>query len=79
MRIAISSKSGCGNTTVTTMLSKRLGYPVFEISALKKEKVMEAAEAAILAASSSSSLPYPKFSKEIEKSLSAISSEGKGR
>ena len=28
MRIAISSKSGCGNTTVTTMLSKRLGYPM---------------------------------------------------
>lgn len=60
-------------------LSKRLGYPVFEISALKKEKVMEAAEAAILAASSSSSLPYPKFSEEIEKSLSAISSVIKGK
>ena len=28
MRIAISSKSGCGNTTVTTLLSKRLGYPM---------------------------------------------------
>ena len=28
MRIAISSKSGCGNTTVTKMLSKRLGYPI---------------------------------------------------
>ena len=26
MRIAISSKSGCGNTTVTTLLSERLGY-----------------------------------------------------
>ena len=60
-------------------LSKRLGYPVFEISALKKEKVMETAEAAILAASSSSSLPYPKFSEEIEKSLSAISSVIKGK
>ena len=63
----------------TKELSKRLGYPVFEISALKKEKVMEAAEAAILAASSSSSLPYPKFSEEIEKSLSAISSVIKGK
>ena len=40
---------------------------------------MEAAEAAILAASSSSSLPYPKFSEEIEKSLSAISSVIKGK
>lgn len=62
-----------GDKIDTKELSKRLGYPVFEISALKKEKVMEAAEAAILAASSSSSLPYPKFSEEIEKSLSSIS------
>lgn len=61
-----------GDKIDTKELSKRLGYPVFEISALKKEKVMEAAEAAILAASSSSSLPYPKFSEEIEKSLSSI-------
>ena len=61
-----------GDKIDTKELSKRLGYPVFEISALKKEKVMEAAEAAILAASSSSSLPYPKFSEKIEKSLSSI-------
>ena len=26
MRIAISSKSGCGNTTVTTLLAEKLGY-----------------------------------------------------
>lgn len=26
MRIAISGKSGCGNTTVTTLLSEKLGY-----------------------------------------------------
>ena len=68
-----------GDKIDTKELSKRLGYPVFEISALKKEKVMETAEAAILAASSSSSLPYPKFSEEIEKSLSAISSVIKGK
>ena len=68
-----------GDKIDTKELSKRLGYPVFEISALKKEKVMEAAEAAILAASSSSFLPYPKFSEEIEKSLSAISSVIKGK
>ena len=68
-----------GDKIDTKELSKRLGYPVFEISALKKEKVMEAAEAAILAASSSSSLPYPKFSEEIEKRLSAISSVIKGK
>jgi cytidylate kinase len=28
MRIAISGKSGCGNTTVTTLVSKMLGYPM---------------------------------------------------
>ena len=28
MRIAISSKSGCGNTTVSTLLSEKLGYPM---------------------------------------------------
>ena len=28
MRIAISSKSGCGNTTVSTLLSVKLGYPM---------------------------------------------------
>ena len=68
-----------GDKIDTKELSKRLGYPVFEISALKKEKVMEAAEAAILAASSSSSLPYPKFSEEIEKSLSSIFQIIKGK
>ena len=28
MRIARSSKSGCGNTTVSTLLSEKLGYPM---------------------------------------------------
>ena len=28
MRIAISSKSGCGNTKVSTLLSEKLGYPM---------------------------------------------------
>lgn len=32
MRIAISSKSGCGNTTVTTMLSEALGYPMINFT-----------------------------------------------
>lgn len=32
MRIAISSKSGCGNTTVTTMLSEKLGYPMINFT-----------------------------------------------
>jgi len=28
MRIAISGKSGCGNTTVSTLLSRKTGYPM---------------------------------------------------
>lgn len=32
MRIAISSKSGCGNTTVTKMLSEKLGYPMINFT-----------------------------------------------
>lgn len=32
MRIAISSMSGCGNTTVTTLLSKTLGYPMINFT-----------------------------------------------
>lgn len=28
MRIAISGKSGCGNTTVCTLLSEKTGYPI---------------------------------------------------
>lgn len=32
MRIAISSKSGCGNTTVSTLLAKKLGYPIINFT-----------------------------------------------
>lgn len=40
MRIAISSKSGCGNTTVATLLSKRLDYKLvnFTFRQLAEEK-----------------------------------------
>jgi len=43
MRIAISSKSGCGNTTVSTMLSQRLGYKLinFTFRQLAAEKNVE--------------------------------------
>ncbi|MCR5732868.1 MAG: AAA family ATPase [Sphaerochaetaceae bacterium] len=43
MRIAISSKSGCGNTTVSTMLSEKLGYKLinFTFRQLAKEKNIE--------------------------------------
>ena len=32
MRIAISSRSGCGNTTVTKLLSEKLGYPMINFT-----------------------------------------------
>ena len=32
MRIAISSESGCGNTTVTKLVSERLGYPMINFT-----------------------------------------------
>ena len=32
MRIAISSKSGCGNTTVSTLLAQRLGFPLINFT-----------------------------------------------
>ncbi|MCH3906944.1 MAG: AAA family ATPase [Sphaerochaeta sp.] len=43
MRIAISGKSGCGNTTVTTLVSKALGYPMinFTFRNLSKERGIE--------------------------------------
>lgn len=43
MRIAISSKSGCGNTTVTTLVSQILGYPMinFTFRNLAKERNMD--------------------------------------
>ena len=40
MRIAISSKSGCGNTTVCTLLASKLGYKLinFTFRQLAEEK-----------------------------------------
>lgn len=40
MRIAISGKSGCGNTTVSTLVSEKLGYPLinFTFRQLAQEK-----------------------------------------
>ncbi|MFA6844239.1 MAG: AAA family ATPase [Sphaerochaetaceae bacterium] len=43
MRIAISGKSGCGNTTTTTLVSQALGYPMinFTFRNLAKERGIE--------------------------------------
>ncbi len=43
MRIAISSKSGCGNTTVSTMVAEKLGFKLinFTFRQLSAEKGIE--------------------------------------
>ena len=43
MRIAISSRSGCGNTTVTKLVSEKLGYPMinFTFRQMAQERGME--------------------------------------
>ena len=43
MRIAISGKSGCGNTTVSTLLSKKTGYPMvnFTFRQMAQERGMD--------------------------------------
>ncbi len=43
MRIAISGKSGCGNTTVSTLVADRMNYKMinFTFRTLAKEKGIE--------------------------------------
>lgn len=43
MRIAISGKSGCGNTTVSQLVAEQLGYPMinFTFRTLSEEKGIE--------------------------------------
>lgn len=43
MRIAISGKSGCGNTTVSTLVANRLGFPLvnFTFRNLARERGVE--------------------------------------
>ncbi len=43
MRIAISGKSGCGNTTVSTMLAQKLGYDLinFTFRQMAQERGMD--------------------------------------
>lgn len=46
LRVAISGKSGCGNTTVSTLLSKRLGIRLvnFTFRQLAEEKGISLAQ-----------------------------------
>ena len=53
-------------------LSRKLGCPVVEISALKGTGVMEAAEAAIQAAQSGRTIPQHTFSGPVEHAIAHI-------
>ena len=53
-------------------LSRELGCPVLEISALRNEGVMAAAEAAIAAAGQGRKLPMPTFSGPVEHAIAHI-------
>ncbi|MBQ0072298.1 MAG: ferrous iron transporter B, partial [Spirochaetales bacterium] len=61
-----------GDKINTRELARELGCPVYEISALKGENVMEAAEGAILAAKTGKTLPLHIFSGAVEHALAHI-------
>ena len=61
-----------GDKINTRELSKRLGCSIVEISALKGEGIMEAAEAAIEAAKSEKTVPQHSFSGVVEHALAHI-------
>lgn len=61
-----------GDTIDSVKLAKQLGCSVIEISALKNEGVMQAAEAAISAAENGSAPPLHRFSRPVELALSRI-------
>ncbi len=61
-----------GNRIDTEKLSKRLGCPVVEISALKGTGVMEAAEAAAALAGKGSFTPAHRFSQTLEQAIRSV-------
>ncbi len=61
-----------GDKIDTNELSRQLGCPVVEISALKGSGVMEAAQAAVRAAESGSTEPQHRFSGVVEHALAHI-------
>ncbi|MBQ5488719.1 MAG: ferrous iron transporter B, partial [Clostridia bacterium] len=61
-----------GDKINTAELSRRIGCPVIEISALKGTGVMEAAEAAISAARNGKTIPQHSFSGPVEHALAHI-------
>jgi ferrous iron transport protein B len=61
-----------GDQIRTAELSRELGCPVFEISALKGTGIMDAAEAAVMAAKSGKTIPMHTFSGSVEHALAHI-------
>ncbi len=61
-----------GDKINTDMLSKELGCPIVEISALKGTGITEAAEAAILAAKTGKTVPMHTFSGVVEHAIAHI-------
>ncbi len=61
-----------GDKINTKELSRQLGCPVYEISAIKNEGIMEVAEAAINAAKGSPATPRHSFSGIVEHALAHI-------
>ena len=61
-----------GDKIDTAELSKQLGCPIVEISALKGTGIMEAAEAAIQAAKSGKTVPMHTFSGGVEHAIAHI-------
>ncbi len=61
-----------GDSIRTQELSRELGCPVLEISALKGDGVMEAAEAALSAAKSIKTVPMHTFSGAVEHAIAHI-------
>ena len=61
-----------GDRIDTAELSRQLGCPVVEISALKGDSVRDAAEAAVQAAKSGKTIPTHKFSGPVEHAIAHI-------
>ncbi|MBQ3848591.1 MAG: ferrous iron transporter B [Clostridia bacterium] len=61
-----------GDTINTKELSRQLGCPVYEISALKETGIFEAAEAAVNAAGGEKTVPQHTFSGPVEHALAHI-------
>ncbi len=61
-----------GDKIDTEYLSRRLGCPIFEISALKSSGIEEAADAAIAAADNGKTIPLHNFSGAVEHAIAHI-------